>query len=306
LVAIAADLLMEGNPHKPYLHHHAHTPQSFEAYLLDGTLIGQTKDKYPFPIAIVSRRLANAQRGLETFSLLLDFFEVVIRFIVLVQIADYMSSQQKAPLDVRSGLSELSKPSLGTWVNLFRFLRQRQTENAFLKEIKAQKIREKTLDDFVKLRNDFRGHGATQTTADYRLMFRDHIGRMSDLYHAVSFLKGYWLVYPSLMWKDGAEFQISVRSLMGDNPNFEAHDIPSPRAFETNKVTYLDRNLVPLVLHPYVILEICPRCKREELLLFDSIKEKEIRTYLINPLPHACSVSGHNFWVAHHAEWRDL
>jgi hypothetical protein len=37
LPAIAADLLLSGNPHKPFLHIRSHTPESFIAYLQHGT-----------------------------------------------------------------------------------------------------------------------------------------------------------------------------------------------------------------------------------------------------------------------------
>ena len=40
LPAVAADLLMRGNPHKAALANHSHTPVSFMAYLQHGTRLG--------------------------------------------------------------------------------------------------------------------------------------------------------------------------------------------------------------------------------------------------------------------------
>lgn len=64
LPAIAADLLMEGNPHKPFLDINSHTPESFEAYLQTGIPFAK---EFPFPIAIVSRKMGNEANGMRSF-----------------------------------------------------------------------------------------------------------------------------------------------------------------------------------------------------------------------------------------------
>lgn len=66
---------------------------------------------------------------------------------------------------------------------------------------------------------------------------------------------------------------------MGDNPIFETQDISSRTPFDTHKVLYLNANLDPLVLDPFVILEPCSECHRPELLLLDKFSDKKI-TYL--------------------------
>ncbi len=62
-----------------------------------------------------------AVKATQRFSLLIDLFEVVIRFIVLVQVADHLGGSQQAEVLANipdlSKLSKLSKPSLGIWVS---------------------------------------------------------------------------------------------------------------------------------------------------------------------------------------------
>jgi hypothetical protein len=276
LPAIAADLLMEGNPHKPFLDINSHTPESFEAYLQTGIPFAK---ELPFPIAIVSRKMGNEANGMRSFFLLLDLFEVVIRFIALVQIAEVMrGSQQAEAIAKNRGLSLLSEPTLGTWVNLFRSLRRFPTENPFLKEIKELDISD-TLEDFLSLRNEIKGHGNTLAEAYYKSIFEQHIGEIEQLLRKVSFLRDYWLVKPISMEHDSAHFRVSVWKLTGGNPNFDKRNIRSSKPLPTNKVIYLNQKLEPLVLHPYVILEMCKQCEREELLLFDGLSEETI-TYL--------------------------
>ena len=276
LPAIAADLLMEGNPHKPFLDINSHTPESFEAYLQTGIPFAK---EFPFPIAIVSRKMGNEANGMRSFFLLLDLFEVVIRFIVLVQIAEVMrGSQQTGAIAKNRGLSQLSEPTLGTWVNLFRQLRRFPTENPFLKEIKELNISD-TLENFLELRNEIKGHGSTLAEAYYKSIFEQHIGEIEQLLRKVSFLRDYWLVKPISMENDSAYFRVSVWKLTGGNPNFDKRNIRSTKPLPTNKVVYLNQKLESLVLHPYVILEMCKQCEREELLLFDGLSEEMI-TYL--------------------------
>jgi len=237
----------------------------------------------PFPIAIVYRKVANAANDTQRFSLLIELFEVVIRFIALVQVADLLGgSQQMEALAKIPELSKLSKPSLGNWVNLFRSLSQFQTASAFLKEVKMLKVNEyrKTIDEFVSLRNEsFKGHGATLTEAEYELKYQEHAPSIDELVSKMSFLASYRLVKTGSMEKDGNYYRISVQSLMGDNPVFETETISSRIPFDTHKVLYLNASLDALVLDPFMILEPCTECHRPELLLFDKFSAKKI-TYL--------------------------
>jgi CheY-like chemotaxis protein len=237
----------------------------------------------PFPIAIVYRKVANAPNSTQRFSLLIELFEVVIRFIVLVQVADHLNGSQQAEVLAKiPELSKLSKPALGDWVKLFRSLSQFQTASAFLKEVKLLKVNEyqKTIDAFVNLRNEsFKGHGATLTEAEYEQKFQEHAPSIYELIGKMSFLANYRLVKAASMEKDGDYYRIFVQTLMGDNPVFETQIIPSRIPLETRKVLYLNANLDPLVLDPYMILEPCTECHRTELLLLDKFSEKKV-TYL--------------------------
>ena len=243
----------------------------------------------PFPIAIVYRKVANAPNSTQRFSFLIELFEVVIRFIVLIQVADHLGGSQEA--DVLAKVPELSKlcrPSLGTWVSLFRSLSQFQTEGAFLKEARMLKVTDyqKTMDEFVRLRNEsFKGHGATLTEAEYEMKFQEHAPAIYELIGKLSFLANYRLVKTGLMEKDGDYYRISVQVLMGDNPVFETQIISSRTPFDTRRVLYLDASLDSLALDPFVILEPCTECHRPELLLLDKFSDKKI-TYLGNESGH--------------------
>lgn len=281
LPAVAADLLMKGNPHKPFLDLNSHTPESFESYLRTGIPLGK---ELPFPIAIVSRRMGNEPNGLTSFLLLMDLFEVVIRFVVLVQIADYVrrpeQTQDKVCADLRKLLAQ---PTLGPWKDQFCTLTQIQTENPFLVEIAAANIDRKVLDHFVELRNRIKGHGNTLQDAYYRLVFEDNIGKMETLLRTVSFLRNYYLVKPisitrtGITTPTGTDCEFLAWKLTGGNPSFDKRNLRAQEPLIAGRVYYLNQERKPLDLHPYVIVEPCQKCGREELLLFDGFSKESKR-----------------------------
>jgi hypothetical protein len=259
-----------------------HSVESSEAFT------SSTDDKafyrtLPFPIAIVDRKVSNAPNHTQRFSLLIELFEVVIRFLVLVQIADYLTRpRQMEIIDKFPEFSQLSKPALGTWVNLFRLLSQFQLEPRFLKEIRVLKLNEyqKFNDEFVNVRNQsFRGHGATLTESEYEQRFQEYAPSVYGLVTKMGFLANYRLVKTGSMEKNGDVYRVSVQVLMGDNPVFETQTLSSRVPMDTQKVLYLNSSLDALVLDPYIILEPCTECHRPELLLLDKFSDKKI-TYL--------------------------
>jgi hypothetical protein len=81
------------------------------------------------------------------------------------------------------------------------------------------------------------------------------------------------------MEKEGDYFTIHVTFLMGDNPSFETGIIKSRTPIESNKVILVDSNNNYLILDPYIVYEICPECKRNEVLLLDKYDDKKITYY---------------------------
>jgi hypothetical protein len=258
----------------------------FETYLRDDLKLRSVADRQtlPFPIAIVYRKMENAANNTQRFSLLIELFEVVIRFVALVALADYLNTPKGAEA-LRLEIPEVGKlagPSLGDWVSLFKsLLRQQMSSNRkpFLKEIKDFKLDRctQTLEDFVKLRNDsLRGHGSTQTEEEYEIKFQEHSPKLERLIDELGFLANYQLVKTAMMEKDGDSFKISIRELMGDNPHFRSSHRQMTTPLDANKVFYLSGSDESLLLHPYVVLELCSECKRPEVLLLDKLQEHRI------------------------------
>lgn len=241
----------------------------------------------PFPIAVVQRKIKNAPNNTQKFSLLIELFEVVVRFIALVHLADYINNRKQAALVAEQvpDIKRLFAPALGDWVSIFKAftrIKSGAESTPFLAEIKSFRLDkyQRTLQEFVDIRNaSLRGHGATLTEDEYELRFQEHAPKVYDLVSSLGFLSNYTLVKIGQMEKEGDFFRIAVQTLMGDNPHFETDHIVLRTPLDTNRVLYLNRDQESLVLDPYIVLERCPECKRPEVLLFDKLSEKKI-TYL--------------------------
>jgi hypothetical protein len=241
----------------------------------------------PFPIAVVYRKVVNAENNTQRFSLLIELFEVAVRFITLVNLADYVNNRRQAGVVAEQvpAMRKLYAPALGDWVSMFRsFARIKSAAESkpFIEELKSFKLDRylPALEEFVQIRNaSLRGHGATLTEDEYELRYQEHAAKVFDLVSSLGFLANYRLLKTGAMEKDGDFFKIPVQVLMGDNPHFEHSTIALRTPLDTNRVLYLNRNQESLVLDPYIVLERCPECKRPEVLLLDKISGNQI-TYL--------------------------
>jgi len=241
----------------------------------------------PFPIAVVQRKIRNAPNNTQRFSLLIELFEVVIRFIALVHLADYINNRKQGAVVAEQvpDIKKLFAPALGDWVSIFKAfarLKSGADSTPFLAEIKSFRLDkyQRTLQEFVDIRNaSLRGHGATLAEEEYEVRFQEHAPKVYELVSSLGFLANYKLVKTGQMEKDGDFFNIAVHTLMGDNPHFEAGHILLRTPLDTDRVLYLNRDQESLVLDPYIVLERCPECNRPEVLLFDKLSDKKI-TYL--------------------------
>lgn len=243
--------------------------------------------RLPFPIAVVYRKIAIAENNTQRFSLLIELFDAVIRFLALVHLSDYVNNQRQAELiaDQVPVVRKSSAPSLGDWVDLFKSLSKIKgapESRPFVEEIKSFRLDryQDTLRLFVEVRNaSFRGHGATLTEDEYALKFQEHAPKLYELIRNLGFLAKYRLIKTGPMEKDGDLYKIVVQVLMGDNPHFETERLLLRNPLDTNKVLYLNDRGETLIIDPYVILERCPQCNRPEVLVIDKLSEKKT-TYL--------------------------
>lgn len=248
----------------------------------------QTQDvayqSLPFPIAVVYRKFVNAPNNTQRFSLMIELFESALRFIVLVNLVDYLH-KMKSGEDIKQDIpliSRLTRPSLGDWVQLFNSLTKVKTNSdsePFLKEVKEFNLDKyrKVLHEFVEMRNQsLRGHGGTLSEEEYSLKVQQYFPKLEEFIASLSFLSKYHLVKTHSLEKDGDYYKISATNLMGGTTPFEHRVIESRRPIDSPRVIYFDTEMSYLELDPFIILELCSYCKRNEVLLMDKFNGTNI------------------------------
>ena len=234
----------------------------------------------PFPIAVVYRKFIYASSNTQKFLLMIDLFESVIRFIVLVSLADYLS-KLKPNEDIQNDIpliKKITRPTLGELVQFFNSLARINTKpdyEPFLKEIKELDLKKyrKVIDDFVQIRNNsLKGHGLTLRDEEYEPKIQGYFPILADLISSLGFLSKYHLVKTLSLANDEEFFKIQADNLMGGVTPFKNEVIESRRAPITNKVIYFNSDLDYLNLDPFIVLEICPNCQQLEVLMMDKIK----------------------------------
>lgn len=238
----------------------------------------------PFPLAVVYRKFVNAPNHTQRFSLMIELFESALRFMVLVNLVDYLH-KMKSGEDIKQDIpliGRLIRPSLGDWVQLFNSLTKIKTNpdsEPFLKEVKEFNLDKyrKVLQEFVEIRNQsLRGHGGTWSEEEYFLKVQQYFPKLEEFIASLSFLSKYQLVKTHSLEKDGDYYKISSTDLMGGTTPFEHKVIESRKPIDTNKVIYFNSDLDYLELDPFIILELCPECKRSEVLLLDKFNKTNI------------------------------
>ena len=190
------------------------------------------RENFPFPIAYRFALMQDEINPHRKFLLLLDVFDVVIRYLATVLIAEYV--HQGTPADAVDRLhieTLVKKPSLGDWVHLLQErLRFAWNENQplFMPELMAAYVQEgkqfrlsspaRQISEFVSLRNTYKGHGVVEDEATYARLYRENWPKLEQILSASSFLADYLLVVPFS--------QNDYRVCRGASPEFFPIDIP--------------------------------------------------------------------------------
>jgi len=240
---------------------------------------------FPFPISSVYRKMINSSNFTSRFSLIIELFEVIIRFLVLVNLSDY-TNRLKQIENIKKEIpfiNKLKKPTLGDWISIFRSLlsiKSNPESTPFIKELKEIEFHKfnKTFDDFLQMRNtSLRGHGAVLNDDEYEIKCQEYSSALENLIKSFGFLSKYQLILIESMEKDGSIYKINYKNLMGDNISFENKSTTSRFPLDTGKVTLLDTQTnESLIIEPLITFEKCVECGRTEVLIYDKIVNKNI------------------------------
>lgn len=174
---------------------------------------------YPFPIAVFYQQLQTeikmANKGRTTyqatFLTLLDVFEVTTRFMAIVVLSDYIDCGcPDNEWNKRLGEKFNKKLSLGDWYEILRETLKSFTgneEKLFMREsypvfFKGDKHKAKgtrihnVFDEFIKLRNQKKGHSLSLSDNEYKQLIDTHLAGLENMLRELSFLADYQYISP--------------------------------------------------------------------------------------------------------------
>ncbi len=237
----------------------------------------------PFPIAIVQRKLDNAQTYKDKYSILVELFESLIKYTALINVSDYLTRLNMGE-DPGMGIDRLQRPALGDWVNIFFALTKLKNQpdaQPFLSELKDVRLGKyaETFHDVIRDRNDLLGHGAAMPDLEYRRHFDNLRPIISDTINLLGFVYKYKLAKSTKLTFDDDSFEVEYYDLMGDNSHFSIQTRQTVKPIKTDAVLIMREDGGYLNLDPFIVLEECQTCMRLELLFFDKFDKNGI-TYL--------------------------
>lgn len=248
--------------------------------MTDSSLSSKIRASFPFPIAFRFALMEEEVSAHRKFLLMLDVFEVAIRYLATVLVAEYAHQPTQTEVVDRLLLERLlKKMSLGDWTHLFReTLRYYWTQKRipFLQELQGFYLqRDKqfklspgalAIDEFVSIRNTYKGHGVVEDEETYADLYRKFRQKLDQWLGDLSFLAQYHLLVPFSREKQGGYYLCH-----GDSNKFsELTAISLPAGSQTSieeLVWLLDtKTNTPLLLWPFSIFSIA---RIDEIYFYD-------------------------------------
>jgi|GEM_PF-3230849 len=232
------------------------------------------RNEFPYPIAKAYLRAVNADEPVERFTLIGYLFEVALKFIASVSIAEYVQSRRRDE-SVNKTLQGINRPSLGNWAGFLRdTLRFNLTQgttlfsdryfkkspdykkmiaavnaiNDYLNPDKPSNLTsvspEMFVNAMVNYRNKTKGHGAIQK--------RDCVNMNPVLFDAV---EEFMFTFPLFL-----DYELAlVRKIEFDKRNNFVHQLEKLDGTDIMKTTYVSQQPDPNVRAGHIAL-----CKPEE------------------------------------------
>jgi hypothetical protein len=232
-------------------------------------------------MAITRRKLILTTEPLRKFLLLIDHFDSLVRTSVIfvgTAALDHGLAKFLEDKELRE------RPSLGNWVKALQSLSERSEAIGLatlpndLSSRMREVVREAEQGSIVHMRNERRGHGYIDCRdAGYQNQYNSCsvvVKNIEALLTPVLVrLKPYLVVGTDRL--NAAEFQVTVKSMMGSHPDFAvSHFSYRPKEVENipcKDQCYLyaatDGRWVPL--HPYLQFKECPECRHPRVLIAD-------------------------------------
>jgi CheY-like chemotaxis protein len=256
------------------------------AQILEKNLESLIIDKYPTPIAYIYREIKGGMASLKKFIRLMNLFEIFLKFSTIILICDYFESIKKDESIHTEFKESIVRPALGDWFNIINLLLKIRGD---LREgILGEKIlnfftkkSRKMIAELIEVRNTNIGHGAQQSDYEYEKLAAEAELLMRNLLGGVKFLTDFRLCSVSSLTKKRDIYKHKIKECIGHNTNFILIEKDLKNVLPCNEMLlYHEKKENFLNLHPFIILENCDICKREEIFFYSKLQRDKL--YYLN------------------------
>ena len=220
------------------------------AKALRSTKVHHFETDYPFPIAYAYRLMENSDNSQTKFFRLFDIFEVTLKYLAIITICDYLSSnKQTENIDHLLGKH---RPSLGHWHRIFWEILTNYHDapkDMFISEIysfyynpdRTLTKNKAIVDDIIAFRNKYKGHGATLSQNDYALWVDEILPKVNEILMDLSFLAENRLILVRNLKYKGDKFQHEVKLCMGSHTEFALDSIACNIPLEHGQIVIINK-----------------------------------------------------------------
>jgi hypothetical protein len=249
--------------------------------IIESTLLG---DNLPEPLATLLEQEESSLTYMQKFFTLLDAGEVAIRYTAGL-VLGLAKSEDPESIDLPMLFNPA--PSLGKVAGMCRDKLPDIGHSDLAESLRSSLVRSNQklkpharylFEEFVRVRNDEKGHGSTRPEGAYETLYLRHQSNVHDAIQAMQFLKNL-LVRVEAMDVRAGRFVYDARLLMGPSAHGKLMKISTDDqiAVGTTCVLTSGGELVPLL--GTVSRRLCKVCQLEHTFLLDKDDGKE-RKYM--------------------------
>jgi CheY-like chemotaxis protein len=238
------------------------------------------EDSYPHPLALLYRDYRrNVVVPQLKFRRLIELAEFLVKLASVVCLSA-LGGDHRGFASGRMASNSLLRPSLGTWFEFLRYAINRPSPAPWIDEIRQifSASRRSTVDSFVRIRNEWIGHGVTRPDHEYKQIIDKWNDPLMELLNAASIFSVWqFFVVRSTRLLSGERYLHTVVTLKGHNPKFLVEQVELPVNCEADKVYVWDapRNAL-LSLDPFIAVTVCDQCGQESVFVYDKLERNEV------------------------------
>ena len=252
------------------------------AQVLEKNMESLIIDIYPTPIAYIYREIKSGMTPIKKFLRLMNLFEIFLKFSAIILICDYFKSMNTDdPINAEFN-TIISRPALGNWFNLIKLMLKvavnhqdrivgEKIVNFFTKKNKNM------ISNLIEIRNKHVGHGAQLSDYEYKKLAVECEQSIKNLLSGLKFFADLKLCSVSNLTRIKNIYKHNIKECIGPNTNFVLIEKELKIDLPCNEILFFnEKNESFLNLHPFVIMEFCDTCGREEIFFYSKLQDEKL------------------------------